>query len=476
MASAPQLQPVDPATNQFLSGRLAPVFEELDTTDLEVEGEMPRDLHGTYMRNGPNPKFPPLGSYTFPLDGDGMVHAVTIEDGTVRYRNRFVQTLGLRSEERLGRAIYGGILTPSFPDQSLLGPEPDPNWPFKSSPFINVLRHDGRYLAFDEAAPPYELTADLDTVGGCDFGGAIPRGTCAHPRIDPATGEMVLFSYAFDEPFLSWTAVGADGTVTVRPRTVEGVDRPHMVHDCTITPEHLVLVVAPVVYNPDAISGGGGDVVAWKPELGTRIAVISRSDGSVRWIDTDAFWVWHFANAFVDDNEIVVDFPWISRFSLYSPKGDDEPATTKVVRMRLDPDHGRAKFDTIDDRLTEFPRIDDRLTGRKHRYFAVAHRSEREGVTHTDWDVLVRYDTERGTADVRPGNGEVFGEPAFAPREGSTGETDGYWMTFTNSLVDNTSWFLVLDASDITGDPVARVRMPQRVPRGLHGNWVPARA
>jgi carotenoid cleavage dioxygenase-like enzyme len=27
------------------------------------------------MRNGPNPKFPPLGSYTYPLDGDGMVRA-----------------------------------------------------------------------------------------------------------------------------------------------------------------------------------------------------------------------------------------------------------------------------------------------------------------------------------------------------------------------------------------------------------------
>lgn len=466
------LKPVDPATNPRLSGRMAPVHDECDTTELSVEGGIPRDVHGTYMRNGPNPKFPPLGSYTFPLDGDGMVHAVTIDDGKVRYRNRFVETLGLRSEERAGGAIYGGILTPSFPDKSLLGPEPDPNWPFKASPFINVLRHDGRYLAFDEAAQPYELTADLETVGSCDFGSAIPRGTCAHPRIDPATGEMVLFTYAFDEPFLTWEAVGRDGTVTVSPRVVDGVDRPHMVHDCTITPEHLVLVVAPVVFDPDAIAGGGGDVLAWKPELGTRIAVVARADGTVRWIDTDAFWVWHFANAFADGHELVVDFPWISRFNLHGAM--DEPATTKVVRLRLDPDRGRADFETLDDRLTEFPRIDDRLTGRKHRYFAVAHRSNRAGITDTDWDALVRYDTERGTAEVRPGDGEVFGEPAFAPREGSTGETDGYWMTFTNSLTDDTSWFVILDADDITADPVARVRMPQRVPRGLHGNWIPA--
>ena len=60
------------------------------------------------MRNGPNPKFPPLGSYTYPLEGDGMIHAVWIGQGKARYRNRWVWTNGLRAEERAGRALYGG--------------------------------------------------------------------------------------------------------------------------------------------------------------------------------------------------------------------------------------------------------------------------------------------------------------------------------------------------------------------------------
>lgn len=469
MTTNDQPQPVDPTTNRFLSGRFAPVHDELDTTDLRVEGKVPDDLNGTYMRNGPNPKYPPLGSYSYPLDGDGMVHAVTFDAGTVRYRNRFVVTPGLQAEERAGRALYAGILTPYAPDMNALGPDVDPAYPHKSTPFINVLRHDGRYLAFDEASPPFELTADLATIGRCDFGAEIPAGTCAHPRIDPGTGEMLLFTYLFSDPWLTWEAVGPDGNVRTPPTPVAGLDRPHMIHDFVITPAHLVLVVAPVVYDVDLLTGRGGDgsPIAWKPELGTRIAVIPRSGGDVRWVEAEAFWVWHFANAFADGDQIVVDFPWISHFSLHARR--ERPVATRVVRMTLDPGAGSLRLDTLDDRLTEFPRIDDRLTGRPHRYFHVAHRTS-DAVMPGEWDALLRFDTEHGTVVERRGKDEVFGEGIFAPRDGSTGENDGYLMTFAHSKNDDTRWLLVLDAVE----PVARIAMPRRVPHGLHGNWIPA--
>ena len=78
MAEAAQdrLRVVDPATNSHLSGRYAPVDREPDADDLQVEGTLPADIDGVFMRNGPNPKFPPLGSYTYPLEGNGMIHAM----------------------------------------------------------------------------------------------------------------------------------------------------------------------------------------------------------------------------------------------------------------------------------------------------------------------------------------------------------------------------------------------------------------
>jgi len=76
---------VDPATIAELSGRFEPVDTEIDATDLSVEGEVPRDLTGSYFRNGPNPRFTPLGSYTCrsPLSGDGASRSRTLRTPTV---------------------------------------------------------------------------------------------------------------------------------------------------------------------------------------------------------------------------------------------------------------------------------------------------------------------------------------------------------------------------------------------------------
>ena len=153
------LRTIDPATNPHLSGRFAPVDREVDQGDLPIEGALPTDLTGAYLRNGPNPHFAPLGSYTYPMEGDGMLHGVWLEDGRARYRNRWVYTNGLRADLRAGRALFGGLMTPAAPDPSRLGPNPDPGWPFKLDAFINIVRHAGRYLALEEGTPPYEVTA-----------------------------------------------------------------------------------------------------------------------------------------------------------------------------------------------------------------------------------------------------------------------------------------------------------------------------
>jgi carotenoid cleavage dioxygenase-like enzyme len=117
------LKIVDPFTISQLSGRFEPVTTELDADDVTVKGQLPADLVGAYFRNGPNPRFTPLGSYTYPLEGDGMIHGLWLEDGKARYANRWVRTQGMEAEERAGRALFGGL--------NLLGPKPDPGWPFR---------------------------------------------------------------------------------------------------------------------------------------------------------------------------------------------------------------------------------------------------------------------------------------------------------------------------------------------------------
>ncbi|MCD9622822.1 carotenoid oxygenase family protein [Rhabdothermincola salaria] len=465
----PDLEPVDPTTNAHLRGRFAPTHSEITVEGLEVEGTLPEGLVGAYLRNGPNPKFTPLGSYTFPMEGDAMVHGTWIEaDGTIRYRNRWVRSKGMAAEERAGKALFGGLMTPAFVDPSLLGNDPDPGWPFKLDPFINVVRHAGRHLALTESAPGYEITSDLDTIGRFDFDGRV-KGMCAHPRIDPVTGDMVLFTYDVEAPFLSWMTIGANGDLTRGPTVIDGVDEGYMVHDCVITERYLVLTLAPVVFDLDAMMTGG-DVLAWKPDLGTRIACIPRDGSPVQWVHTDPFFVWHFGNGFDLGDDVVMDFSWWSSFSL----GPDPDKRGAFARATLHPSAGTAEIEHVEDVPGEFGRIDDRRTGREHRYVTVSRKSPRGGdLVPGEFDQLARYDMATGECKAYDSD-LVFGEVVFAPRQGGTDELDGFYVTYGTDRAAESSWLVIWDAASFPADPVAKVRMPQRIPNGLHGNWLPA--
>ena len=91
-----------------------------------------------------------------------------------------------------------------------------------------------------------------------------------------------------------------------------------MIHDFTITPRYLILFVAPAKFDINALLTGSGPPLGWHGDEPLRIAVIPRAGTSadVRWIETDPFWVYHFANAFEDGDDIVIDFAKFAFFAL----------------------------------------------------------------------------------------------------------------------------------------------------------------
>ena len=121
MTSAPA--PINPADYPFLSGCFAPIADECDGRALDVvHGEIPPELNGIYMRNGGNPRFTPLGGFVYPFEGDAMVHAVELTNGTASYRNRFLRTPALELEEKAGHAIWASLMSGYQPDPEVVAP------------------------------------------------------------------------------------------------------------------------------------------------------------------------------------------------------------------------------------------------------------------------------------------------------------------------------------------------------------------
>jgi carotenoid cleavage dioxygenase-like enzyme len=167
----------------YLEGNFAPVFDEVEASDLPVEGEIPRDLEGFFVRNGSNPRFRAPGRYHW-FDGDGTIHAVQFEGGRASYRNRWVRTRAFAAEQEAGKALWTGVTErPDFTN---------PRGPFKDSANTDLIYHAGKLLALwwlGGEAYIVDLPS-LETRGVETFGGKVPTFS-AHPKLDPATGELL---------------------------------------------------------------------------------------------------------------------------------------------------------------------------------------------------------------------------------------------------------------------------------------------
>ena len=448
----------------WLDGVFAPVADELEVADLAVTGAIPPALRGAYVRTGPNPRFEPIGRYHI-FDGDGMLHAVTLADGRASYRNRWIRSKALVAEERAGRAIYGGMFELVFPSPEEVGDA----GAMKNTGNTHVVRHAGQIYALMEAAKPIRIADDLSTLDEYDFDGALRGSFTAHPKFDPETGEMLFFGYV---PSLTYHVVDATGRL-VRSEPI-ATPRPTMMHDFVTTRDHVVFLDAPAVMDFGRYLEGG-PLASWQPEHGTRIGVMPRDGGSadVRWFEMDSTWVAHFLNAFEEGGRIVVDGCAMDEFN-FGFDLDGRPAAAEGVlsRITIDLEAGRVTREALDDRVGDFPRINDDRNGLPNRYGYVAWYAG--GSTDDGFDALVKYDLATGASEEYVFPGCTVGEFSFAPDPDGTAEDDGWLVGFVHAPGGTASDLCILDAHAVAAGPIARVHMPRRVPFGFHGNWFAA--
>ena len=434
----------------YLSGNYAPVADEATIEDLEVEGALPEALAGRYVRTGPNPFGEAPQPYHW-FTGEGMVHGIHLEGGrAVSYRNRWVRTDWL--VEKTGDAAVEG-----------------PAQPFYDLSNTNVVPFAGELLSLTEGTYPYVLSPELDTLRRWDVGDALPHGLTAHPKVDPETGELLGFSYWFEEPYLVYHVVGTDGRL--KASVPISLPAPVSMHDFAITRDHVLFFDQPAVFDLEAMVETGFPY-AWKPENGARIGVLPRAGGDVRWYETELGYCFHPMNAYdEDDGTIVVDVPL--QDSVYDRTGVFGRQGPRLERWTIDPSSGKVRQEVVDDAPQEFCRVNDSRLGSPHRYgYTIGVGLDMP----YDETRVYKHDLRTGAREVHDfGPGRHPGEFLFVADPERSGQEDGGWLLglVHDDARDRTD-LVVLDAQDVPGRPVATVHVPRRIPYGFHGTWWPA--
>lgn len=446
-----------PTTNRYLEGNFAPVELELTAFDLPVVGELPADLCGRYLRNGPNPIGPVDPATHHWFMGDGMVHGVRLRDGRAEwYRNRYVGSRQV-AEARGGSDIAG------------------PNW--SGSPLganTNVGGFAGTTWAMVEAgASPVELTYELETIGRNDFHGTLPGAFTAHPKVCPQTGEMhaVVYGWPHWLDHVQYVVIGTDGRVR---RTVDvPVPGMTMIHDMSLTERFAVVYDMPVTVDID-LAFAGRFPFRWNPDHGSRLGFLPREGeaADIVWVEVPLCYSFHPMNAYdLPDGKVVIDlcvYDTMFATELIGPFGS---GFGRLERWTIDVVARTCSTVVLDERSAEFPRHRNSVTAQPYRYGYFTRPSE-----NPEW-VTAKIDLVSGVVtefDHGPGRGA--GEPVFVARPDAAEEDDGWLVTLVHDVPHESAELVVIDARDVAAGPVARVGLPQRVPYGFHGNWVSDRS
>ena len=385
-----------------------------------------------------------------------MVHGVRLDAGNAAwYRNRYVQTTQLTDPNR-PRMSEDGVV-----DRTV------------ASANTSVFGHGGRILALEEGSFPFELDAELGTVGPCDFQGKLKTAFTAHPHFCPITGEMFGFGYGQFPPYLVYYRISPDGTL-VQSEVID-VPGPTMMHDFMISEKYAIFMDLPIVFDLEAALAGTMPF-QWSDDYGARIGLMPRTgtNADVQWFDVDPCYVFHAVNAWDEGDKVSFDVCRMSEIWRTAGDMSNSDSVQTLHRFTFDTKSGGVSEQTLDDRVMDFPRVADARVGQKNRYAYTLQLGSGSVGSEGSFAGHLKFDFKTGKSELHDyGKGMSPGEAAFVAAPGADPDSDEGWvMGFVYDDGSGKSELQIIDATNFTAEPVARIKLPQRVPYGFHGSWI----
>ena len=474
-----------------------------------IEGEIPKELVGTLFRNGPGL----LEIYGKKLnqffDGDGLVYTVSFPgDGQVKLRHNFVGTKGFTEEQAAQKMIYKGAFAIGNPKgDSFYNPF---DFDVKNVANTGVVNWGGETYALWEGGKPHKMKADnLATIGEVEevLGTKlrVPQ-MAAHYRIwegeTEADKRLIGFSIesqaSFPQnvnraAFYEWDSQG-------KAAAVNNFDVPNATfgffHDCLVTENWYFLFQNPTSLNPQKLLT---EYMFAKCALAETICMVDGKNAILhclprtekarkigqKAIELKPQFFFHHVNAFERENgEVVLDsLPWVFMdFSMnldsVSPAFFNGGSRVEYTRFVVDPVRERCTQTVLNNRVGEFPTMNNKYVGREYTHAYSAGTVVKDDVKWGPNQCLVKHTSEPGNESPVKEQVWYYGErcfvqePIFAPRPGGTAEDDGWVLQVVNDAGEETSKLHIFDAKDISKGPVASVLFEgEHLPPGLHGMW-----
>lgn len=470
-------------------GILKPLRFEGDILDLEVEGEVPAQLNGTYHRVHPDQQFAPRFDNEQFFNGDGLISLFRFQNGRVDFKQRYAQTDKFKLERAAGKALFGAYRNPLTDDPAVKGR-------IRGTANTNAIVHAGKLLALKEDSPALVMDPlTLDTEGYTNWNGKCTSPTfTAHPKKDPLTGNLVAFSYAA-KGLLTKDCTYMEISPTGELLREVWFETPYycMMHDWGVTEDYACFHIVPSTSNWDRLHANlphfGFDTT-----LPVYLMVLPRKGAAkdIKIFKRPNMFCSHVMNAFNDGSKIYFDtpaaknnmFPFFP--DIHGAPFDREAAKSHMTRWTVDYNSKGDEFEKdeqLSNLVAEFPRIDDRYATQPHGHGwlpvmdpSMPFNGPNARASGLRLNKLGHMNFKTGKESTWfCGPDSLIQEPCFIPRTPTAPEGDGYIVALVDDIVRNYSDLVMLDAQNLEAGPLARIKLPFRLRQGLHGNWADER-
>jgi carotenoid cleavage dioxygenase len=292
----------------------------------------------------------------------------------------------------------------------------------------------------------------------------------AHPKIDPLTGELLFYSYL--GPDFKYYIADKQGKINYL--TTLAMPFRCMMHDFAITENFTIFPLFPLTWDFQRMARKE-TIFKWEPHLNTRFAIMPRygKDNEVIWFEDQAAMGFHVVNAHEHGDCVILDMVVMDDIPHDAIAFGDDTTQYKnyLTRWIFNLKKRKITKERLDNMNVEFPRIDERFIGYNNR-FAYMNYTLNQNPFNL-FDSIAQFDLKSNKKEIHHfGSGSFPLEPIFVPRSANADEGDGFLLSYVYREALNRTDLVILDAKQISAEPLALIQLPHRVPFGFHGCWV----